>query len=113
MRSECSARSSLKAERFTIAGCGSCLATTGWRDDSSGTYSDRPAHTDTDDPSDVQRSRRRSPVSGLPAEPRNDVEAHESGSAWFERAQMTEDQLTRLLFLFFALEAILGDRSAQ
>ena len=53
------------------------------------------------------------PISGLPAKPRNDVEAHaELALRWFERAQMTEDQLTRLLFLFFAIEAILGDRSA-
>lgn len=53
------------------------------------------------------------PIAGLPAKPRNDVEAHaELALRWFERAQMTEEQLTRLLFLVFAIEALLGDRSA-
>ena len=90
------------------------LATTGWRDDSSGTYSDRPlapTQITTAMYADLVAGH---PVSDLPAQPRNDVEAHAAlALRWFERAQMTEDQLTRLLFLFFALEAILGDRSAS
>jgi hypothetical protein len=30
---------------------------------------------------------------------------------WFERSQLEDDQLSKMLFLFFALEAIVGDRS--
>ena len=90
------------------------LASTGWRDDSTGTYSDRPVTPTQITVAMYTGLVAGHPVSGLPVKLRNDVEAHaELALRWFERAQMTEDQLTRLLFLFFAIEAILGDRSAS
>jgi hypothetical protein len=49
-------------------------------------------------------------ISTLPVVPSNDVE-HRAARAleWFERAQLAVDPIIELLYLFFALESILGD----
>lgn len=48
----------------------------------------------------------------LPAVPKTDVERRASlALRWFEQAQLNVDPVVKLLHLFFALEAILGDRS--
>jgi hypothetical protein len=53
-------------------------------------------------------------ISTLPAEPSNDVESRaERALEWFERAQLAVDPMVQLLYLFSALEAILGDRSEK
>jgi hypothetical protein len=53
-------------------------------------------------------------ISTLPAEGRNEVEDRaERALEWFERGQLAVDPIVRLLFLFSALEAILGDRSEK
>jgi hypothetical protein len=53
-------------------------------------------------------------ISTLPHVPTNDVErrAH-LALRWFERAQLAVDPILELLYLFFALEAILGDSSQR
>lgn len=49
--------------------------------------------------------------SRLPDAPKTDVERRvEHSLTWFEQSQLSVDPLHELLFLFFALEAILGDR---
>jgi hypothetical protein len=51
-------------------------------------------------------------ISSLPAVPSNDVERRLHRSLlWLDKAQLEMDPTTRLLFGFFALETILGDRS--
>jgi hypothetical protein len=52
------------------------------------------------------------PVATMPLEPSTDV-ARKADVAlrWMERAWLSGDPLTALLFLFFALEALLGDKS--
>jgi hypothetical protein len=48
----------------------------------------------------------------LPVVPETDVERRaERALQWFEQSQLAVDPLQELLYLFFALEAILGDRS--
>jgi hypothetical protein len=52
------------------------------------------------------------PISTLPASGGTNVEQSANRALeWFERAQLATDPLVELLFLFFALEAILGDKS--
>ena len=52
------------------------------------------------------------PISALPAEPRTDVERRAAVAArWFERAQLESDPVIEVLFLFSAVEAILGEKS--
>jgi hypothetical protein len=52
------------------------------------------------------------PVAQLPAEPRNDIERKAGiALAWMERALLAGDDLVALLYRFFALEALLGDKS--
>jgi hypothetical protein len=52
-------------------------------------------------------------LSTLPAVPTNDIERRvHLALRWFERAQLAADPLDELLYLFFALEAILGEKSA-
>jgi hypothetical protein len=52
-------------------------------------------------------------IAQLPAEPASEVEERANlALVWFERAQLETEQTTQLLFLFFALETLLGDRSA-
>jgi hypothetical protein len=52
------------------------------------------------------------PIASLPARGGTGVEQSANRAlAWFEKAQLETDLLNELLFLFFALEAILGDRS--
>jgi hypothetical protein len=54
----------------------------------------------------------RQPLSHLPLHPMTDIERKADLAArWMERAWLTSDPLTALLFLFFALEALLGDKS--
>ena len=51
-------------------------------------------------------------ISTLPRVPGNDVERRlDLALRWFERGQLAADPLEELLYLFFALEAILGDKS--
>ncbi len=51
-------------------------------------------------------------ISALPDAPRNDVERRlELALEWFERGQLAVDPIVELLYLFFALEGILGDKS--
>ena len=52
------------------------------------------------------------PVGRLSAAGGNDIEEHARiALGWFERAQLDDDPIPKMLYLFFALEAILGDRS--
>ena len=52
------------------------------------------------------------PISTLPVEGGSGVEQSANRALeWFERAQLATDPLIQLLYLFFALEAILGDTS--
>ncbi len=52
------------------------------------------------------------PISTLPASGGTGVEQSANRALeWFERAQLATDPLIELLYLFFALEAILGDTS--
>jgi hypothetical protein len=52
------------------------------------------------------------PISQLPVRGSTGVEQSANRALeWFERAQLATDPLIELLFLFFALEAILGDSS--
>jgi hypothetical protein len=51
-------------------------------------------------------------IATLPAAGRNDVERRANRALrWFEQAQLAMDPLMELLFLFFALEAILGNKA--
>jgi hypothetical protein len=51
-------------------------------------------------------------VWGLPTVPKTDIEEKAAlALAWMERARFTAEPLVALLYLFFALEALLGDRS--
>jgi hypothetical protein len=51
-------------------------------------------------------------VSGLPVEPRNALQRKaDVALRWMERASFAAEPITALLFLFFALEALLGDTS--
>jgi hypothetical protein len=53
-------------------------------------------------------------ISTLPAKPNNDVERRaERALEWFEKGQLAVDPIVKLLYLFSALEAILGDRSEK
>jgi len=52
------------------------------------------------------------PISRLPSQGGTDVEQSANRALeWFERAQLAVDPLVEMLFLFFALEAILGNTS--
>jgi hypothetical protein len=52
------------------------------------------------------------PMWSLPEVPRTDVErSAELAVRWYERAQLVVERIDKLLYLFFALEAILGDTS--
>lgn len=54
----------------------------------------------------------RSPLAGLVAAPRNDLERHvQLALRWMERAWLATDPLVAMLYLFFALEALLGEKS--
>jgi hypothetical protein len=52
------------------------------------------------------------PALAVPDPPRNDVDRKAVlAMSWIERAYMTSDKLVSLLYRFFALEALLGDKS--
>lgn len=52
------------------------------------------------------------PVADLPASGGSTIDDHARiALSWFERSQLDDDPLSKLLYLFFALEAIVGDRS--
>jgi hypothetical protein len=54
------------------------------------------------------------PLLSVPFRPSTDLERRLTlALAWFERSQLIDDSTTELLYLFFALEAILGDRSEK
>jgi hypothetical protein len=56
----------------------------------------------------------RTPVWTLPAEPDTDIEKKaDVALRWMERARFTGEPLIALLYLFFALEALLGDKSEK
>jgi hypothetical protein len=53
------------------------------------------------------------PIATLPVKGGSGIEQSANRALeWFERAQLATDPLIELLYLFFALEAILGDKSA-
>lgn len=53
-----------------------------------------------------------SPVAALPLVPRNQLERKaDLALRWLERALLATDPLVKLLYLFFALEALLGDKA--
>lgn len=67
---------------------------------------------DVELPEDVLTDLLSNPVMAVPAEPGNDVERKATlAMKWMERACMTGDELVALLYRFFALEALLGDKS--
>lgn len=52
------------------------------------------------------------PIASLRASSRTNIEEHARiALSWFEKAQLDDDPVSQMLYLFFALEAILGDRS--
>lgn len=52
------------------------------------------------------------PVARLPASGGRNVDDHARiALGWFEKSQLVEDQVSQMLYLFFALEAILGDKA--
>jgi hypothetical protein len=52
------------------------------------------------------------PVAGLPSEPRNGIERKALlALRWLDKAYLAGDELLAVLFRFFALEALLGDKS--
>jgi len=52
------------------------------------------------------------PVSDLPSQPRNDIERKALlALRWLDKAFLTGDEVEALLYRFFALEALLGDKS--
>src|SRR5262249_11688312 len=52
------------------------------------------------------------PVARMPAEPTNDLQRKANlALRWMERAWFATEPLVALLYLFFALEALLGDKS--
>jgi hypothetical protein len=52
------------------------------------------------------------PIAKLPANPTNDIEQKaDLALRWMERASLAREPLVALLYLFFALEALLGDAS--
>lgn len=56
----------------------------------------------------------RQPVSAMPVAPSSDIEKKaDLALRWMERAWLTGEPLVALLFLFFALEALLGDKSKK
>jgi hypothetical protein len=55
---------------------------------------------------------RQSPVAAMPLVPRNQLERKaDLALRWMERALLATDPLVQLLYLFFALEALLGDKA--
>jgi hypothetical protein len=54
------------------------------------------------------------PVARMPAEPTNDIQRKaDLALRWMERAWFATEPLVALLYLFFALEALLGDKSEK
>jgi hypothetical protein len=52
------------------------------------------------------------PVAALPSQARNDIERKALlALRWLDKAFLTGDELEALLYRFFALEALLGDKS--
>jgi hypothetical protein len=55
---------------------------------------------------------RQSPIASMPLVPRNQLERKaDLALRWVERAQLATEPLVRLLYLFFALEGLLGDKA--
>jgi hypothetical protein len=55
---------------------------------------------------------RQSPIASMPLVPRNQLERKaDLALRWIERAQLATEPLVRLLYLFFALEGLLGDKA--
>jgi hypothetical protein len=87
------------------------LGSTAWLDDDSTTwtYLDVEGLQISDEPFRALASSQ--PVSTLSYVSRNDAERRGAlALRWFEKAQLEDDPVSKLLYLFFALEAILGDR---
>jgi hypothetical protein len=60
----------------------------------------------------LQELVRESPVAAMPLLPRNQLERKaDLALRWLERALLATDPLVKLLYLFFALEALLGDKA--
>jgi hypothetical protein len=89
------------------------LGTAYWFTDSGGGWGTRPG-----EPIDLELWEEAvelvmaAPISTLPAKGGTGVQQSANRALeWFERAQLATDPLVELLYLFFALEAILGDTS--
>jgi hypothetical protein len=53
-----------------------------------------------------------SPITGMPLAPKNQLERKaDLALRWMERGSLTPEPLVRLLFFFFGLEALLGDKA--
>jgi hypothetical protein len=80
----------------------------------SGWQAERDVGWDYEPGEDALRRATSPPIASLPLVDANDVERHANlALRWFEQAQLAVDPLMELLFLFFALEAILGRKSEK
>jgi hypothetical protein len=84
-----------------------------WLDDGSGTYrmpaGETPSLELRDELAGLASAQE---ISRLPYAAANDIEQHANiAVGWYERALLETDAVPRMLYLFFALEAILGARS--
>jgi hypothetical protein len=60
----------------------------------------------------LNRLVRESPIAAMPLVPQNQLERKaDLALRWIERGLLTTESLVRLLYLFFALEALLGDKA--
>jgi hypothetical protein len=89
------------------------LGTSYWFTDSGGGWGTRPEDgIDLELWEEAVELVMSAPISTLPASGGTGVEQSANRALeWFERAQLATDPLIELLYLFFALEAILGDTS--
>jgi hypothetical protein len=89
------------------------LADLVWFDDDAGGWASRPdGGWDLELDEQLLRRATSQEISMLPLVASNDIERRvDLALRWFERAQLAVDPMVELLYLFFALEAILGDKS--
>jgi hypothetical protein len=89
------------------------LGTSYWFTDAGGGWRSGPGEgISLDLTEEILETAMSAPIVTLPASGGTNVEQSANRALeWFERAQLATDPLVELLFLFFALEAILGDKS--
>lgn len=89
------------------------LGETVWFDDRASGWRRRPeAGSELELDDELLREATSQEISTLPEVPTNDLERRvDLALQWFERAQLAGDPMIKLLYLFFALESILGDKS--